>query len=562
MKNLKIGTRLTILVGCLSLLLITIGGIGIIGLRETNKGFACILDNSVEPLKELKIISDMYAVNIVDTSHKMRNGNITWNAARKNVEDANQSIQLNWQTFLANDHNKEDKKIIEQATQLMQHANESIAKLQDILKAEDASKLASFTINELYPSIDPVTDAIGKLVDKQVEAQLQVERSEYNKAMDRYQSLRNIFIGLMLFGLIMTILLSAIIIKGITHPLNHAVYIADKFAHGDMTVKIDQIMSKDEAGALIASMKIMSERLTQVISEVQESSETIASASSQVSSSSQSLSQSNSEQAAVVEELTASLEEMGGSVSNNSTSSNTMEQMALRGVQDAEKSGRAVNETVQAMKSIVERVTIIGDIAYQTNLLALNAAIEAARAGEHGKGFAIVATEVRKLAERSQTAAKEIEALSMSSVQLAEDTGHMLIELIASIQKTAKMVQTVNVSTKEQSISVNQMNKAMGQVDKVTQHNAAAAEELAATAEEMSCQADNLQQLISFFQIEDMRKSKTISVKNINSPITERFQKASKTNANNASRINPGNEVNIGEIALNGHFADKSPQLY
>jgi methyl-accepting chemotaxis protein len=192
---------------------------------------------------------------------------------------------------------------------------------------------------------------------------------------------------------------------------------------------------------------------------------------------------------------------MSASITQNAENSRQTEQMATAGAKNAEESGKSVTETVQAMKDIAERISIIEEIAYQTNLLALNAAIEAARAGEHGKGFAVVATEVRKLAERSQKAAGEISGLASGSVKVAERSGQLLLELVPAIRKTADLVQEVAAASQEQSSGVAQINKAMTQVDQVTQRNASASEELASTAEEMSSQAESLQQLVSFFRL-------------------------------------------------------------
>jgi methyl-accepting chemotaxis protein len=154
------------------------------------------------------------------------------------------------------------------------------------------------------------------------------------------------------------------------------------------------------------------------------------------------------------------------------------------------------------MKEIAAKIGIIDDIAYQTNLLALNAAIEAARAGDHGKGFAVVAAEVRKLAERSQSAAKEIGELAGNSVATSERAGKLLGQIVPSIQKTSELVQEIAAASAEQSESVTQIGGAMGQLSKATQQNASASEELAATSEELSGQAEQLQQSVAFFKIE------------------------------------------------------------
>ena len=193
---------------------------------------------------------------------------------------------------------------------------------------------------------------------------------------------------------------------------------------------------------------------------------------------------------------------MTASVTQNTENAKVTDNMASKSAKEAGEGGDAVGKTVDAMKSIADKIGIIDDIAYQTNLLALNAAIEAARAGEHGKGFAVVAAEVRKLAERSQVAAQEIGELAGSSVKMAERAGHLLEEMVPSIQKTSDLVQEIASASQEQSSGVAQINNAMGQLNKATQQNASASEELAATAEELGGQAGQLQQLMEFFSVE------------------------------------------------------------
>ncbi len=315
-----------------------------------------------------------------------------------------------------------------------------------------------------------------------------------------YAAARSLILLMLVLGAACAAVSAIVVTRGITTPVLDVVAIAEKIAAGDLRDSID-VTNGDETGRLQAAMREMSQRLAQVIGEIRTGAGALSAAATQVSAASQSLSQGTSEQAASVEETTASLEQMSASIAQNADNSRQTEQIAAKGARDAEEGGRSVQQTVDAMKAITEKVSIIEEIAYQTNLLALNAAIEAARAGEHGKGFAVVATEVRKLAERSQAAAREINGLATSSVKVAERSGQLLADLVPSIRKTADLVQEVAAASHEQSSGVAQINKAMSQVDAVTQRNASSTEELASTAEELASHAESLQQLMDWFRV-------------------------------------------------------------
>lgn len=328
----------------------------------------------------------------------------------------------------------------------------------------------------------------------------------------------NQIIVLLIIALLVGIAFAWFITRSIVTPLTLALTTAESIADGDLSVKIEN-KATDETGKLLDAMRNMTSKLAQVIAEVRGGADNLASASEQVSSTSQSLSQAASEQAASVEETSASMEQMTASIEQNTGNARITDGMATKAAREAGEGGEAVAQTVQAMKSIAQKISIIDDIAYQTNLLALNAAIEAARAGEHGKGFAVVAAEVRKLAERSQVAAQEISEVADSSVALAERAGKLLGEIVPSIQKTSDLVQEIAAASTEQSAGVGQINSAMEQLNQLTQQNASASEELAATSEEMSSQAEQLQQSIAFFNIGDQQLASAVSHKG-NSPRT------------------------------------------
>jgi len=240
--------------------------------------------------------------------------------------------------------------------------------------------------------------------------------------------------------------------------------------------------------------------ITGILKKVASISDLLSSSSDDVSMSADSLSSGASEQASSIEEITSSLEEIGASIEQNTTNSKRTNEIAGRTASMAIEGGKAVEAAHDAIRKIHRRITIIEDIASQTDLLALNAAIEAARAGESGKGFSIVASEVRKLAEKSQTASKEIIELAGDSVTVADKAGGLMKAIVRDIQETAELVQAITRSSEEQNSGVEQITTGMEQLNSLSQSNASLSEELAASSDILKKQSADLKNILTMDQ--------------------------------------------------------------
>ena len=227
----------------------------------------------------------------------------------------------------------------------------------------------------------------------------------------------------------------------------------------------------------------------------------LVSASSQVSATSEELSHGAAEQATAAEQTASTVEQLATSVEQNAGNAKTTSQKASDAVNQALQGGSSVHRTLDDIRRIADRISIIDEIAYQTNMLALNASIEAARAGAYGKGFAVVATEVRALAERAGVAAGEISQLASEAVRHAESMGATLDTMSPEIAETSSLISQISTCCNLQATGLSQIEEAMLQITASTQHNASAAEQLSVTAEALTAQAAAVQATVDQFRV-------------------------------------------------------------
>jgi len=496
LKNLKIGIRLGLGFGAVLLLLLAIALLATNRMAVMNEATAYI---TADAYPKVVIAKDLIR-DVVDTPRQMRGMLLASDEAeneryRKLIEEARAETNQGIAELTKRVASETGKKMLKEITNKHAALEPTYAEFYGLVRG-DRQHAAEFVSKTYMPLNRELIAAVEELTKHQAEKM----QKKADEASATYEDTRQLVLEITAGAALLALLVATFITLSVTRPLRVAVDAADRLAAGDLTVRIDS-HGHDEAGQLLAAMKNMIGKLTQVVGEVNGGAESLASASEQVSATAQALSQAASEQAAGVEETSASLEQMTASIAQNTENARVTDGMAAQAAREAAEGGEAVKATVVAMQRIAKQIGIIDDIAYQTNLLALNAAIEAARAGEHGKGFAVVAAEVRKLAERSQVAAQEIGEVATNSVELAERAGTLLDRMVPNIRKTSDLVQEITAASEEQSAGVGQINAAVGQMSQTTQQNASISEELAATAEEMSSQAEQLQQAMAFFRL-------------------------------------------------------------
>ena len=538
LNNFKTKSKLIVLIIISFISLLIIGVMGIIKLAAVENGLNTVYNDRVVPLEQLKIIADAYAVNIVDTAHKTRNGNVSFEDCAKNIKDAESTIDKNWKAYMATSLTPEEEKLAHETEKKMSEGDQVSSDLLKACENKDSSRLIEISKAELYPQIDPIGEKISALI----ELQLRVAKEEKEKATAIYQSSRTLIISVIIITFSIMIVLSTFIIKAITGSIARLEMAIETVAYERDFTHDTVFEGNNELAQMGRKLNALIAMLRQAFQSIRSASSENLSVSSELSATTLAIGRAAEKEAKIVTQTTVESDKMKETMNTSALEAlnvrnkalgarenlqeaqsalhNTIEQLSLT-VQIEEEINDRLNSLSQEASQVKQVLTVIADIADQTNLLALNAAIEAARAGEHGRGFAVVADEVRKLAERTQKSlvetnatvnvivqsinditdqmnhnTKRIETLVQASSEVSDHT-EIAVKALAD---TVNAIEKLSSDTQNNAITTESIIHKIGNINELSTSNARSVEEIAAAAEHLHQMTEQLTTQIAVFR--------------------------------------------------------------
>ncbi|WP_321853955.1 methyl-accepting chemotaxis protein [Paraburkholderia tropica] len=502
--------RLALAMLFLSILLLTIGSTGLIGMKNA--------DSNNLDLFKFQLPS---AINVSDAvtyvgRERLSLDQAVMSATSSSVEAAiahsaemRQKSDSAWNAYVAlpasSDEKSQADSFNSQRTKLFGMLDQGYAAVRS--GDHEKALMITSTLQDEYSKLEASGDALRQ-------RQIDDAQSSYEEGHAQYLRFRFLTAGAILIGVLASALLWENLRRKISTPINAALAHFDAMSTGDLRHDI-VVVSNDEMGHLLGGIKKMQNSLGDTVRTVRAGTLAISTATRQIAAGNLDLSSRTEEQAAALEETAASMDEITGTVRQNADNARQASELAANASDVAGRGSMVVSQVVTTMSDITassvkiaDIISIIEGIAFQTNILALNAAVEAARAGEDGRGFAVVAGEVRSLAQRSSGAAKEIKELIEISVNrisagsgLVDEAGRTMAEINMAVQRVTDIMAEISAASDEQSKGIEQVGRAVSQMDEVTQQNAALVEEAAAAAQALEAQTDALRTAVGVFKL-------------------------------------------------------------
>ncbi|MFN8256072.1 MAG: methyl-accepting chemotaxis protein [Bacteroidales bacterium] len=349
---------------------------------------------------------------------------------------------------------------------------------------------------KFYESISPIRFSDGKFIG-----------FLYIKAKaDKVSAQKTSVILIFILGSLICIILTSVAIiylfsSQIIKKLTNVMHILGELAEGKLLARVSPNYTKDEIGILQQKIEYVNGKLITIVGNIYKAAQALSESSIKMKSISDNVASGSSLQASNSEEVSATMEEIASTIEQNSHNASETEKKSISISEGIKKLSAEMESSLQFVKQINDRISVINEIAFQTNLLALNAAVEAARAGEHGKGFSVVASEVRKLAEKSALASDEINKLSASTFEIAKKARNMTNDLAPEIENTTILIKEIAASSFDQKSGVDQVNTAIIELSRIIQQNNALSDTMSEAATNVEERANNLKENILFFKI-------------------------------------------------------------